>query len=72
MLVTVREIGVLRWGASSELRARAALAAIDNGRVDQVAAGDVRIYHLNLMHALVRRTLVVWLVFLAIGTLLVF
>ena len=72
VLVTVREIGVLRWGASSELLARAALAAIDNGRADQVSAGDTRVYHLNLMHSLVRRTLVVWLVFLAIGALLVF
>lgn len=70
VLDAARATGVMRWGASSELRARAALAAIDNGRIHDVIAGDPRVYRLNLMHALVRRSLSVWLVFIAVGSLL--
>ncbi len=70
VLEAARASGIMRWGASSELRARAALAAIDNGRIHEAISGEPRVYRLNLMHALVRRSLNVWLVLLAAGSLL--
>lgn len=63
-----RASGILRWGVSAELRARAALAAIDQGRIQDDLVGDPRIYRLNMMHALVRRTVSVWLVMIAVGS----
>jgi AmpE protein len=68
---TAQRVGLLDWGRTSELIGRAGLAAIDHGRIVEVISGDPRIYRLNLMHALVRRTLNVWLVFIAIGALLI-
>jgi len=69
VLETAGLTGLLRWGATEELVARSALAAIDNGRIDQVIGSAPRLHRLNLMHALVRRALNVWLVLLALATL---
>lgn len=66
----VRAHGVVRWSDTDTLLARSALAAIDQGRVQQVISTDPRVYRLNLVHALMKRSLNVWLVFLAVAALL--
>ncbi|MCZ6895495.1 MAG: hypothetical protein O7H40_15820, partial [Gammaproteobacteria bacterium] len=70
VLETARDFGVLRWSVTADLVARASLAAIDHGRVQEVITLDPRVYRINLMHALIKRTLNVWLVIIAGGALL--
>ena len=72
VLETARDFGVLRWSVTADLVARASLAAIDHGRVQEVITLDPRVYRINLMHALIKRTLNVWLVIIAGGALLFF
>lgn len=66
----VREHGWVRWGGTDTLVGRAALAAIDEGRVQRVVSSDLAVYRLNVVHGLVKRALSVWLVFLAVLALL--
>ena len=68
---TARAFGVLRWRVTAELVARAALAAIDHGRIHEMITLDPRVYRINAMHALIKRTLNVWLVIIASAALLV-
>ena len=68
--LAARASGLTRWGTTPELIARSALAAIDNGRIQAVIAGDPRAYRLNQIAALVRRALNVWLVLFAVAALL--
>ena len=68
---TARAFGGLRWRVTEELVARAALAAIDHGRIHAMITFDPRVYRINLMHTLIKRTLNVWLVIIAGGALLV-
>ncbi len=70
VLETARDFGVFRWSVTADLVARASLAAIDHGRVQEVITLDPRVYRINLMHALIKRTLNVWLVIIAGGALL--
>jgi AmpE protein len=70
-LETARRVGLARWDVSAELVGRAALAAVDPDRIDAVVSDSPQVYRLNQMHALIRRTASVWLVFLAIGALLI-
>jgi membrane protein required for beta-lactamase induction len=70
VLEGLRESGLWRVGNSAALIARAALAASDYGRVHDVMDEALALYHLNQTHALLRRTLVVWLVGIALATLL--
>lgn len=70
VLETARDFGVLRWSVTADLVARASLAAIDHGRVQEVITLEPRVYRINLMHALIKRTLNVWLVIIAGGALL--
>ena len=65
-----RGFGILRWRVTVELVARTSLAAIDYGRIHEVITFDPRVYRINRMHALLKRTLNVWLVILAGGALL--
>lgn len=64
-----REFGWWRFGTSATLVARGALAAADDGRVSRVISGDIRIYRINAMFALLQRALTVWLVVLALFAL---
>lgn len=64
-----RAAGLARWGGTSELIARSALAAIDHGRIHAVIVGDPHAYRVNQMLALVRRGLNVWLVLFAVVAL---
>ena len=68
VLEGARTAGVFRWGASTELVAKSALAATDYGRVQDGSGDDPHIQRLNQMRALVRRALNVWMVLLAIVT----
>lgn len=68
---TATAIGILRWRVTTELIARAALAAMDHGRIDEMITFDPRVYRINRMHALIKRTLNVWLVIIATGALLI-
>ena len=70
VLETARDFGVIRWSVTADLIARASLAAIDHGRIQEVITLDTRVYRINLMHALIKRTLNVWLVSIAAGALL--
>lgn len=71
VLETARAVGLLRWGSSAELVARTALAAVDNGRINDAIVGDPDVYRMNAMHALVKRALHLWLVFLAALALII-
>jgi AmpE protein len=71
VLETARTVGLLRWSVTEELVARASLAAVDYGRIHEVTTFDPRVYRVNLMHAMIKRTLNVWLVFIAGGALLI-
>ena len=46
--------------------AQSALAAIEQGRQAEVIGGDVDVYRMNLMMAMLKRAVVVWLVLLAL------
>lgn len=60
--------GAWRWGASTALVARSALAATDDGRIHDGSGENPHIARLNQMRALIRRALNVWLVLLAVVT----
>lgn len=62
--------GALRWGASTALVAKSALAATDYGRVHDGSGDNPHIARLNQMRALIRRALNVWMVLLAIVTVM--
>lgn len=68
---TATACGLMRWRVTNELVARASLAAIDYGRIHEVITFDPRVYRINLMHALIKRTLNVWLVIIAGAAVLV-
>jgi AmpE protein len=70
VLDSARAVGVMRWRNSGNLVACAALAAADNGRIHEVIGGDVRIYRINFMLALLKRVLTGWLVVIAAAALL--
>jgi len=70
VLEGLREFGLWRLGNNAAVIARGALAASDYGRVHDVMDEALALYHLNQTHALLRRTLVVWLVGIALATLL--
>ena len=72
VLDVANEHGLLRWGPSRALVGAAAVAAIDHGRIEHVSGADPRIFLINAIHALVKRTLSVWLVVLAGLALLVY
>ncbi|MGB1885472.1 MAG: regulatory signaling modulator protein AmpE [Gammaproteobacteria bacterium] len=46
--------------------AQSALAAIEQGRLAEVIGGDVDVYRMNLMMAMLKRAVIVWLVLLAL------
>ena len=71
VLDTFRRLGPLHFPLSRELVARAALAAIDHGRIRDVISGDAHLYRINQMHALVKRAMMAWLVFIALLALAV-
>lgn len=62
VLERVSAHGLLRWGDSASLVALSALAAADDGRIREVIGGDETVYRLNLILALIKRALIVWLV----------
>ena len=72
VLDVANERGLLRWEPSRALLGAAALAANDDGRIEHVSVADPRIFRINALHALVKRTLSVLVVVLAGLALLVY
>lgn len=68
VLESARQAGAFRWGASAELVAKSALAATDYGRIHDSDGDSPHIQRLHQMRALIRRALTVWMVLLAIIT----
>lgn len=69
VLHTLSELGWWRWGQSAAVIAMAALAALDQGRINQVITLNPAIYRLHAMLQLLQRSLVVWLLLFALITL---
>lgn len=71
VLEDLRNLGAFLYGRSATLVARAALAAVDHGRTAAEAAGDPHLARLDQMQALIKRALGVWLVEIALATVLI-